>query len=251
VNEYHNNWDVYLPFALMAYRSAPHSSTGFSPHQLLYGYELRTPLDISIDTPWFLKSYDSNDYRYKLEKGLQVTLKETKRKIEAAQHKQKFYYDQKSTPVQIKEGDYVYIFTPQVPKHQSKKFFRKWTGPYKVIRQTSDVTFQLCLPNKQVHDIFHVNRLQKAPIIQETQKPMIPVQYDPNDPSIEEDDPNVEFEVEAIMGRRNYKGRLQYRVKWVGYDEQNWLPKENLKGCMNLVNNYEDEWQQKQRKRKR
>jgi transposase InsO family protein len=37
------NWDTLVPLYLMAYRSLPHSSTGFTPYYLLHGREMVTP----------------------------------------------------------------------------------------------------------------------------------------------------------------------------------------------------------------
>ena len=37
------NWDDVVPYALMAYRSAPHSATSYSPHILLFGEEMNLP----------------------------------------------------------------------------------------------------------------------------------------------------------------------------------------------------------------
>jgi transposase InsO family protein len=37
------NWDVVLPFFLMAYRGTPHSTTGYSPFYLLHGREMVLP----------------------------------------------------------------------------------------------------------------------------------------------------------------------------------------------------------------
>jgi hypothetical protein len=33
VNEYHSNWDVLLPYVMMAYRSAEHKTTGYTPNR--------------------------------------------------------------------------------------------------------------------------------------------------------------------------------------------------------------------------
>ena len=44
------NWDVFLPYLLFAYREVPQSSTGFSPFELLYGREVRGPLDVLRET---------------------------------------------------------------------------------------------------------------------------------------------------------------------------------------------------------
>ena len=40
------NWDDLLPYLLFAYREVPQASTGFSPFELLYGRQVRGPLDI-------------------------------------------------------------------------------------------------------------------------------------------------------------------------------------------------------------
>ena len=40
------NWDKLLPYLLFAYRDVPQASTGFSPFELLYGRQVRGPLDM-------------------------------------------------------------------------------------------------------------------------------------------------------------------------------------------------------------
>ena len=46
VSESGTNWDQWLPYLLFSYREVPQASTGFSPFELLYGREVRGPLDI-------------------------------------------------------------------------------------------------------------------------------------------------------------------------------------------------------------
>ena len=38
-------WDSLLKFCLMCYRGTPHTATGFSPYELVYGYQMRGPLE--------------------------------------------------------------------------------------------------------------------------------------------------------------------------------------------------------------
>ena len=40
------DWDKMIPFLLFAYREVPQESTGFSPLELLYGRNVRGPLDV-------------------------------------------------------------------------------------------------------------------------------------------------------------------------------------------------------------
>ena len=44
-------WDLYLPYALFAYRTSPHSSTRQTPFKLLYGREAVLPSDELLFPP--------------------------------------------------------------------------------------------------------------------------------------------------------------------------------------------------------
>lgn len=39
------HWDKLLPYVLFAYRDVPQESTGFSPFELVYGRDVRSPLE--------------------------------------------------------------------------------------------------------------------------------------------------------------------------------------------------------------
>ena len=46
VSEHHTNWDILLPYVMMAYRSADHETTVCTPNRLMLGREVTTPLDL-------------------------------------------------------------------------------------------------------------------------------------------------------------------------------------------------------------
>jgi len=46
VSEHQKNWDVRLPFAMAAYRSIRHEATGYTPNHLVFGREVRAPVNI-------------------------------------------------------------------------------------------------------------------------------------------------------------------------------------------------------------
>ena len=39
------NWDEYVPYAVMAYRAMPHCSTKYSPYYLVFGRDMRLPIE--------------------------------------------------------------------------------------------------------------------------------------------------------------------------------------------------------------
>ncbi|GFQ98629.1 retrovirus-related Pol polyprotein from transposon opus [Trichonephila clavata] len=46
IQEHGNEWDVHLPYLLFAYREIPHTLTGVSPYQLVYGRLPSGPMTI-------------------------------------------------------------------------------------------------------------------------------------------------------------------------------------------------------------
>jgi hypothetical protein len=54
-NKSQDDWDQYLPSIMMAFRNAVSATTGFSPHYVLFGREMRTPLDtaLTLNSPKF------------------------------------------------------------------------------------------------------------------------------------------------------------------------------------------------------
>lgn len=232
-------WDEYLPFVLMAYRSTPQDSTGFSPYRLMFGREMPKPIDVALQPKPNFEEYDTNDYRMKLEKGLEIVHQLAKENIKNAQIRQERNYKKKGEEKSFHEGDWVYLFTPYLPKGKSKKFFNFWKGPYQVKNKISDSTYEICMPESRTHNRIHVSRLKPAP--SPSPDAIIPKESS-DEMEIDDEDiefePEEEYEVEALTGRRTHKGILQYRVKWKDYDEETWEPLDHLENAKELVDEY-------------
>ena len=44
--EEERDWNKLIPYILFAYREVPQALTGFSPFELVYGQDVRGPLDV-------------------------------------------------------------------------------------------------------------------------------------------------------------------------------------------------------------
>ena len=51
INEEQSSWSQQLPYAMMAYRSSVHESTGYTPQFLIFGQKLSLPLDCMYPNP--------------------------------------------------------------------------------------------------------------------------------------------------------------------------------------------------------
>ncbi len=53
------DWDTHIPFVMMAYRATQHSSTGCSPQLMVYGQEMRLPVDLMYNSHTPKRPWDS------------------------------------------------------------------------------------------------------------------------------------------------------------------------------------------------
>ena len=85
--------------------------------------------------------------------------------IIAAQVKQTRDANQKRQLVPFKEGDIVYLSTKNInfAKGLARKLIPKYIGPYKIIKDFNNQSFQIELPShlkqRGIHDVFHSSLL--------------------------------------------------------------------------------------------
>lgn len=158
VSQNQKDWDSKLPFFLLAYRSATHESTGFSPSQMLMGLDLRLPCDLLFgrvpDTP-----LSPEEYVERLQERLAKVHHIARERINVASEKAKNRYDLKATAYDFKEGDSVWLWNPKRRKGLSPKLQTFWEGPYKVIKKINDVVVRIQKSSSSRWKTMHINRL--------------------------------------------------------------------------------------------
>ncbi len=98
----------------------------------------------------------------------------------------------------------------QLPEGLSHKFMGPYVGPFKVLEKKLSDTYKLELPkNLRVHPTFHVSLLK--PISRNASRPNRENNSRPP-PDLVHNEP--EFEVEAVLKSRQFRGReREYLVK--------------------------------------
>ena len=154
------NWDRLLPYVLFAYREVPQSTTGFSPFELLYGREVKGPLDVLREEWEANKKSDESVLSHIL--LMRERLKEmselVSENLKEAQKHQKLWYDQNATERVLELEDEVLVLLPTT----SNKLLAQWQGPYRILRRVGEVNYEVYMPDQRKRRaIFHINMLKK------------------------------------------------------------------------------------------
>jgi hypothetical protein len=233
-NYQQDNWSTLLPLAEFAYNNAPSDATGVSPFFANKGYHP----SLTVHTERDIASDRAREFAVDLGE-LHVFLKE---QISDAQRQyQKSADNRRIPPPDFAIGQEVYVkaqfFHTTRP---TKKLADKYLGPYKIIGQTGTHNFTLQLPDalRAVHPVFHVCMLEPhhtSSIPNRNAEPPPPVEVEGE----------LEYEIAEVLDSkldRRRRCKLQYLVKWLGYegtDEENsWLPADELPNASDLVQDF-------------
>ena len=152
-------WEDYIRKVCMAYNSSIQSSTGYTPFYLMFGRQARLPIDVLYGTTQ--DSYQSHgEYASLLETRLSSAFEIVREHVSKEHQRQKQFYDTKVHGEPHKVGDYVWLHSPP-PKGTSRKLHHPWTGPYKVIKTVSEVTYRIQhLYGNRPRKVVHFDRLK-------------------------------------------------------------------------------------------
>ncbi|XP_057519146.1 uncharacterized protein LOC130799886 [Amaranthus tricolor] len=90
-----------------------------------------------------------------------------RKRMKAAQDRQKSYADQRRRPLEFQVGDKVFLRvspTRGVMRFGKKgKLSPRFIGPYEILERIGEVAYRLALPASidRVHDVFHVSQLRQ------------------------------------------------------------------------------------------
>ncbi|VDM03879.1 unnamed protein product [Schistocephalus solidus] len=137
-----HDWDVHLPFCLLAYRGTTHSSTEFTPHYLWTGRDLRLPVDLRYpilspehNTPQTFATNFREVIRF-AHNAARVTLGNSS--IHQKQH-----FDRHIAGSAFQIGDLVMHYCPIPPRGTSAKLHHPWRGPFAVLDGLAPTSFLL------------------------------------------------------------------------------------------------------------
>ena len=157
VSSDHRDWDEVVAAITFAYNTSRHESTRHTPFYLLYGREAMTPTDISFNIPIGIDDPET-DYPTRLARALQRARLLVTHRMQRVHERQKNQYDRSHRHVQYNMRDLVLVYKPIRKVGKSEKLLHRWFGPFRVVRQTTPVNYEVQLvgDDSGKTDIVHV-----------------------------------------------------------------------------------------------
>ncbi|KAL0148254.1 hypothetical protein M9458_056486, partial [Cirrhinus mrigala] len=163
-HEDQHSWSRFLPWAGYAQNSLLQDTTGLTPFQCILGYQpplfpwTEEPSNVPAVDHWFREServWDSAHHH-----------------LQQAVHSNKHFANaRRRISPNYQPGDLVWLSTRDLCLRLScRKLSPRYIGPFKILRQINDVTFQLQLPPRyHIHPTFHKPcELKRNPLLQKS-----------------------------------------------------------------------------------
>jgi len=210
-------WSKDLPLVQRIINSTVHESIGVSPAQIIFGdaLNLNRGFVFSIEDK---DKFDSEVVMSEYSKDMIARQAEIIAAAQKHQHnvneqyiatKNKKYKDVDITIFPV--NSYVLLGYPSssLKKGPPHKLMTDWQGPYKVIKYVGNDYTILHLASMKEETV-NVKRLKEYLLDEDT------------DPQQVANQANQQFTVERIIshtGNPNYRGKMKFKVKWLGYEE--------------------------------
>ncbi len=258
-----NDWAKYLNGLALSYNSTPHTSTGYAPAYLLFGFTPRTestllsdpnfiprPLGDSVLTggkPDSVYLEHENDKAVDMAEQFEAERLRAKEALQLSQAFQQKNYNKGRLLTEFEEGELVVLNPHSLDlirdiKGRGRKLMMRYDGPFEIIRKINPVTYQLRLPTSYgIHPILNIAHLEKyRPSPTEFgQRPTKRMNRD-------DFEALPEMEIEKIVAERMFKAAgknrrvKKFRVRWMGLPEHEdeWKTKEELRNAPQIL----EEW---------
>ena len=228
-------WVYHVSDVMRVINGNKQASTGFSPAQLMFGYQPRSLLDIALDQGELQHAVPA---AADMIEAMKLNVDKARAQLTKAQAWQKSAYDKRHRPLVFKRGDLVYLSTEHINLAAAvcRKLKQRWIGPYPVKSVVSSLSYELELPRSlsRIHPVFHVSKLKAAT----KGSKLVGVPELPEPILVEGEE---QHEIEAIV-RHRQRGRrpMEFLVSFVGFPlyEAEWMAEYDLDNAQEILGEY-------------
>ena len=155
------DWEDYVPYVLMAYRTARHEATGASPCQLMFGREPRVPVDLVLERPSDMEPSSTTRFASHLQGVMREVQQEARDHLQMSASRMKIRYDRGADEAGFNPGDAVWLYSNRVKTGCTVKLTRPWEGPYRVMARITDQVYRIQLTPRSRPKVVNRYRLWK------------------------------------------------------------------------------------------
>jgi hypothetical protein len=149
-------WDRWISYATFVFNTTPHTSTGITPHELLFGRKPSIP-GILQKKPVEIR-YNYDNYVQEFQSRLQSCYEAASSNLKAKKERSKEYYDRNTNVPLFAIGEKVLLHDESVRRGRSAKLSPPFIDPYEIIAM-EDLNVTLRLPRNKTLRV-HCNRLK-------------------------------------------------------------------------------------------
>ena len=140
-------WSTWIAYWCFAYNTTVHTSTKFTPYELVFGKSCNLPSNLTYEIE---PLYNCDDYPLAFKYRLQKSHEHARENLLRSKEKRKFNYDKQSNAIVYQPNDLVLL-----RNENSSRFENVYNGPYKVVEDKSPNV--LIMKDNKV-EIVHKNR---------------------------------------------------------------------------------------------
>jgi hypothetical protein len=164
------NWDVWLPYVKMAYNSSVHRVTGETPHFLMRGVEMRTP--VTLLAPPCPGVEPCNDWVARMQEMFRTAHAAVVERTKASHRAEAPRIDRRQKNYVFKEKDLVRLWDPKPKLGYSPALDpHHWSGPWEVTKRISACVYALKHVNTGKKRIVNVDRMEPYVTLDEDRFP--------------------------------------------------------------------------------
>uniref|UniRef100_A0A3Q3IN77 Gypsy retrotransposon integrase-like protein 1 n=1 Tax=Monopterus albus TaxID=43700 RepID=A0A3Q3IN77_MONAL len=159
----HWDWDLMIPYAVMAYRATKHSATGFTPNFMMFGRELSEPVDLVTGLPPDPDGAPTGpEYVQQLRERLELAHLIARDALGESVKHAKRQYDKNCCRTQYQTGDAVWylIKGTQKIRNRVRKFLPSYEGPYFIVGQLDDLVYRIQKSPRTKVKVVHHDQLK-------------------------------------------------------------------------------------------
>ncbi len=149
-------WEDWLSHVGASINGSVNSSTGKTPHYILYGFEKRLPYDVLVSSS--VPLYFPDDYSKLQLQSFQTIHKSLREKLKASREEMLRRQHSQVTPVHLDVDDSVMKGAPDC----SCKLTPKFSGPFLLTAKLHVNKFKNLDHNTNISEVVHVDRLKKV-----------------------------------------------------------------------------------------